>query len=165
MVRYLSLTKYTTDALQRVRADGYATRPDAIKAFAQSVGVTVESVEFTLGGDWDFVAVMTAPSTDEIIAMSSFALASGVVERSQTFHLFSGEEVDAAIATATPEYTPPGSRDRERSAAGSGDEPQQQFAQHGKPGSGRRHHRGTAQDLDLSINRVAARIRHLVVLS
>lgn len=109
MPRYVTLVKYTTEALQGVRADGYATRFDAIKELGESVGVTIESMEFTFSGEWDFMAVMSAPSVDEVLAMASFAEASGTIERSTMMELFSGEQMDAAIAKATPAYSPPGS--------------------------------------------------------
>ncbi len=91
-----------------VRADGYATRPAAMMALAESLGVTIESVNFTMPGEWDFVTVMGADTVDGVLAMGSFAGATGVVERSLTYELFSGEQMDAAIATAMPKYVPPG---------------------------------------------------------
>ena len=109
MPRYVSLVKYTTEAIGRVREDGYATRPPATKAFAESVGVTQESMHFMMpGGDWDFMMVLSAPSVEAVLAMGSFARASGTIERSALFELFSGEQLDAAIARSNPQYSPPG---------------------------------------------------------
>ncbi len=108
MPRYVSLVKYSSEALQGVRADGYASRPGAMRQLGESLGVTIESVDFMLpGSEWDFMTVVSAPSADAVIAMGSFAEASGVIQRAVTYELFSGEQLDSAIAAASPEYSPP----------------------------------------------------------
>ena len=108
MPRYMSLVKYTAEALEGVRKDGYATRPPAVTAAAASLGCTVESVDFTFPGEWDFMIVMSAPSAKEALAMSSFSMGSGVVERTEMHELFSPEEMDQAISGTDPDYTAPG---------------------------------------------------------
>jgi uncharacterized protein with GYD domain len=81
-----------------------------MRQLAESLGITIESVDFMMpGGEWDFVVIMSSPTADGVMAMGSFADAAGVIERSVNFELFSAEQVDAAIASATPVYRPPGS--------------------------------------------------------
>lgn len=107
MPRYMSLVKYTADAYQGVRADGFATRRGALDQLAQSMGGTIESMDFMTAGEWDFAAVVDLPP-EAAIALSSFSMGTGVVERIVTYELFTGEQMDAAIAAHTPDYTPPG---------------------------------------------------------
>ena len=109
MPRYMSLVKYTQDAYEGVRADGYAARPAALQAFAGSLGGSIESMEFMAQGDWDFVTIMEMPTTDAMLAMASFATASGTVERNMTYELFSGEQMDAAVSAHSVSDTAPGS--------------------------------------------------------
>ncbi len=109
MPRYVTFVKYTTEALQGIRAGGYAARFEQLQAFGESLGVTMESMDFMIPGEWDFMSTISAPSVNEVLAVHSFSMASGTVERSVTSELFSGEQMDAAISKATPKYSPPGS--------------------------------------------------------
>jgi uncharacterized protein with GYD domain len=109
--KYLSMVKYTTEALNGVRRDGYAKRPEAMREFGASVGVRFESILYMMpGGEWDFIAIMDADSVDNLLAMGSFSSASGVVARACNYELFSPEQIDAAIAGSTPHYSPPGTQ-------------------------------------------------------
>ena len=109
MPKYLTMVKYTTEALNGVRRDGYSRRPEAMREFGASVGVNFETILYLMpGGEWDFIAIMEAASIDNLLAMGSFSGASGVIERSCSYELFSPEQIDAAIAGSTPQYSPPG---------------------------------------------------------
>lgn len=107
MARYLSLVRYSSEARQGVRAHGYASRLPALQAFARSLGGSIESMDFMMSGEWDFAVVIEMPTTDAMLAMSSFASTAGTVDRVVTYELFSGEQVDAAVAGHAVDYTPP----------------------------------------------------------
>ena len=108
MPKYAALVKYTPQALEGVRADGYASRPVALHEFAASMGGKIEFMEFIANGEYDFLGIFDMPSSDSYLAMTSFAGAAGAVERSVIYELHSGEEIDAAVKAHTPDYTPPG---------------------------------------------------------
>jgi uncharacterized protein with GYD domain len=108
MPRYLSLVKYSDDALRGVRSDGYQSRPEALRALAASFGGSLISMDYTPDDRWDFAAMFELPTGEALFGMTSFAQASGTVADSMTIELFTPEQADAAMHANQPDYVPPG---------------------------------------------------------
>ncbi len=108
MPRYVSLIKYSPEALAAVRAEGYAARVEGARTAAESVGGTLEGMHFVAGGHWDVVVQMNVPTSAGMFDMTHMTMATGTFERSETYEVFTGEEADAAHGTAVI-WTPPGS--------------------------------------------------------
>ncbi len=108
MPRYVSLIKYSPEALAAARAEGYAARVEGARQAMESIGGTLESMHFVAGGNWDIVVHMNVPSSAGMFDMSHMTMATGTFERSETFEIFTGEEADAAHQ-ATMNWTPPSS--------------------------------------------------------
>lgn len=106
MPRYLTLTKYTPDALAAVRKEGYTSRVQNLRTLMESVGGSLESLYFMPSAQWDFVAINNCDS-DAAFAILSLGSSSKVVERVEMYELKTGEEADSAVARQM-QYRPPG---------------------------------------------------------
>ena len=100
MPKYAALLKYTAETMENIRAEGYASRPRDLTAFAESLGGSVELFQYISTGEWDVLMVFDVP-VDGFLAMTSVGNGAGAVERSVIYELHSAEAIDAAI-TAHP---------------------------------------------------------------
>ncbi len=108
MPRYVSLIKYSPEALAAARAEGYAARVEGARRAMESIGGTLEGMHFIGGGQWDIVVQMSVPSSAAMFDMGHMTGATGTFERSETYEIFTGEEADEAHNEAMS-WAPPGS--------------------------------------------------------
>jgi len=106
MAKFMILGKYTSQAMEAVRREGYRTRAAGGDKMAASVGGTFASMHFIPDGIWDLVAVFDCDD-DGLFAISSMAGASGTFERFEVHQLRTAEEADKVVA-AQVDWTPPG---------------------------------------------------------
>ncbi len=108
MPRYVSLIKYSPEALAAARSEGYAARVESARKAMEFVGGTLESMDFVAGGHWDIVVQMNVPTSAGMFDMTHMTMATGTFERSETYEIFTGEEADGAHDTAMS-WVPPSS--------------------------------------------------------
>lgn len=88
-----------------VRKTGAASRVEAARIAAASVGGTMECYYFAFG-DVDVYAVLDLPDDEAAVALSVTASATGMM-RAEVTKLLTAEQVDAAF-TRGVDYRPPG---------------------------------------------------------
>ena len=109
MTRYVTLVKYSPETLAAVREAGYASRVGVVRAAVESIGGTLESLDFMpSSSDYDFMVRIDVPSPEAGFAMGSMSWASGIASRMTTYEMYSGEAADAALGGSSIDYTPPG---------------------------------------------------------
>ena len=106
MPKYLLPGKYTAEGLATVRKDGYVTWPKNNAGLLNSLGGALDCMYFTIGGEWDFCAIVEC-SADDLFAIYSTTGSSGVFERAAVHELGTAEEADASINSPL-DWTPPG---------------------------------------------------------
>jgi uncharacterized protein with GYD domain len=107
MPKFMATAKYTPQALQGVRKDGYQSRQPALEKLAESLGGKLEQVYFAVSPNCDLVAIMELPDSAAAFALLSMANASGVTQDGDVFELLSPTQADAAISGQI-QYIPPG---------------------------------------------------------
>ena len=106
MPKYLAKATYPApDGVRGLIADGGSARVTAVKALVESVGGTVESFYFALGGV-DAYVIVDSPDVASAISVSMTVNASGLATV-ELVALITPEEVDAA-AKLSPRYDAPG---------------------------------------------------------
>ncbi len=105
MPKYLFHGSYTVEGLKGVTRDGGTGRKNAVKQLVESVGGSLETIYFALGGD-DYWIVADLPDNESAVAVSATVIASGAVSN-QTTVLLTPEQVDAAMKK-TVTYRRPG---------------------------------------------------------
>ena len=108
MPRYLWQVNYTADGARGLLTDGGTSRRDAIVRMVESVGGTVESVHFALGGH-DLYVLGEGPDEIAAATLELRTIASGAA-RSTPIALLTPEQVDEA-ARRDASYRTPGSQD------------------------------------------------------
>ncbi|MFD6856348.1 GYD domain-containing protein [Rhodococcus sp. NPDC060090] len=106
MPRYLWQVTYTAEGAQGLLSDGGSARRDAIVAMVESVGGSVESVHFALGGH-DLYVLGDVPDEIAAATLELRTIASGAA-RSKPIVLLTPEQVDEA-ARRDASYRAPGS--------------------------------------------------------
>lgn len=106
MPKYLWQVDYTADGTRGLIGEGGTARRNAIIQMVESVGGTVESVHFALGGH-DLYVIGEVPDEVAAAALELRTLASGAA-RSTPIPLITPEQVDEA-ARRDAEYREPGS--------------------------------------------------------
>ena len=96
MAKYMVLGKYSPSGLEAVRRDGYASRTDGLRKWADSVGGNIECMYFMPSAEWDYVAIGDMDS-DALFAIGSQGAASGAFERFHFQELRSAEEADRLV--------------------------------------------------------------------
>ncbi len=97
MARYLLLGKYSPAGLSGVRKDGYTSRHDGVRKWADSVGGRLECMYFMTSAGWDYAAVVECGS-DAIFSICSQGGASGAFERIEYHELRTADEADQLVA-------------------------------------------------------------------
>ncbi|TCN45098.1 uncharacterized protein with GYD domain [Rhodococcus sp. SMB37] len=105
-VLYLWQVTYTAEGAKGLLSDGGSARRDAIVAMVESVGGTVESVHFALGGH-DLYVLGEVPDEIAAATLELRTIASGAA-RSKPIALLTPEQVDEA-ARRDASYRAPGS--------------------------------------------------------
>ena len=105
MAKYLFIANYSPEGIRGVLQEGGTARASAVQALAESVGGSIESFYFALGGDDAFV-LGDLPSDEAAAAVAMTVGASGSAEV-RTISLLTPEQVDAAIKLS-PIYRAPG---------------------------------------------------------
>jgi uncharacterized protein with GYD domain len=106
MPKYMFKGSYSQSGIAGVMKDGGSARVEAARSLAESVGGTLESYYFALGGH-DFYAVADLPDSGAAVAVAATVAASGAMSSFETVVLLTPEEADAA-AQRTVSYRPPG---------------------------------------------------------
>jgi uncharacterized protein with GYD domain len=105
MARYMFHGSYTAAGAGGVLKDGGSGRRDSIKALAESVGGSLESLDWALGAD-DFYLICELPDSKAAAAVSLTVGATGAVSL-VTAELFSTADVDEIVARRAT-YRAPG---------------------------------------------------------
>lgn len=94
MATYTVLANFTDQGIRNVKETTH--RAEAVEAAARKAGVTVKSIQWTLGS-YDLVCQFEAPDDETITA---FGLAMGTQGniRTQTLRTFSRDEMNAILA-------------------------------------------------------------------
>jgi uncharacterized protein with GYD domain len=94
MATYTVLANFTDQGMRNVKESTH--RAEAVEAAARKMGVTVKSIQWTLG-NYDLVCQFEAPDDQTITA---FGLAIGVQGnvRTQTLRTFSRDEMNAILS-------------------------------------------------------------------
>ncbi|MGN5237417.1 MULTISPECIES: GYD domain-containing protein [unclassified Rhodococcus (in: high G+C Gram-positive bacteria)] len=106
MPTYLWQVTYTAEGAKGLLSDGGSARRDAIVAMVESVGGTVESVHFALGGH-DLYVLGEVPDEIAAATLELRTIASGAA-RSKPIVLLTPEQVDEA-SRRDASYRAPGS--------------------------------------------------------
>lgn len=105
MPKYLWKVQYSTEGAQGLLDEGGSARRAVITKMVESVGGTVESCHFALGGDQLYV-IGSVP--DEVAAATlAFRTAASGSARSESIPLLTPEQVDEAVKRDA-EYRAPG---------------------------------------------------------
>jgi uncharacterized protein with GYD domain len=94
MANYIALCSFTEKGIQTVKQT--TQRAEAAAALARQCGVTMKSVQWTLGA-YDIVAQIEAPDDASLTAFE-LALAGQGNVRTQTMRAFSRDEMNAILA-------------------------------------------------------------------
>ncbi|HET7704142.1 MAG TPA: GYD domain-containing protein [Candidatus Limnocylindrales bacterium] len=105
MAKYLFRASYTAGGAAGLLKEGGSGRAKAVTALAASVGGSVETMYWALGGD-DFYVIADLPDAAAAAALSLTVGASGAATIT-TAPLFSVDEVDEIVRRRV-EYRPPG---------------------------------------------------------
>ncbi len=105
MSKYLFHANYSAAGNRGVIGEGGSSRQSAVQAMVESLGGSVESFYYVLGGDEAFV-VCDLPSDKAATALAMTVGATGAAEL-RTTALLTPSDVDAAVGLA-PAYRPPG---------------------------------------------------------
>ncbi len=114
MAKYLVLGKYSSEGIQAAAAEGFASRPDALRPLIEGQGGTLEAMYFCspMEAGYDFVLLLDAPSPELIYSMSLTGRTSPAFgDGGKILELKTGEEADAIVAATTQNmasYRPPG---------------------------------------------------------
>lgn len=94
MVTYTVLASFTDQGIRNVKETTH--RAEAVEAGARKMGITVKSINWTLGA-YDLVCQFEAPGDQ---TMTAFGLAIGMQGnvRTQTLRTFSRDEMSAILA-------------------------------------------------------------------
>ena len=96
--------RYAPEAVQGLMSAGAASRLDAVKALAESVGGSVEWINWTFGGTGSY-ALMNLP--DDAAAHAIALTASAGAGEASAIRLLTAEEVDESISRRAA-FRPPG---------------------------------------------------------
>jgi uncharacterized protein with GYD domain len=105
MPRYLFIANYAPEGAEALLQSGGSVRRSSIEKAAASLGGTVQSFDFALGGD-DVYVIAELADQHAAAAMSLTVNAAGVA-RLRTVVLMSPEELDA-VSGLRADYTPAG---------------------------------------------------------
>jgi len=105
VAKYLAKAKFTVEGLEGLRKAGAASRLEAGRAAAASVGGTMECYYFAFG-DVDAYAIMDLPDDEAAAALSVAGNAAGLAQIEVT-KLLTADQVDAAFTRGVL-YRPPG---------------------------------------------------------
>ena len=105
MMKFMFHANYSSAGNQGVLADGGTSRQNAVAALAESLGGSLESFYFVLGGD-EGIAICDLPSAEAATALAMTVGASGAAEL-RTTTLLTPSSVDAATKLSAA-YRAPG---------------------------------------------------------
>lgn len=94
MATYTVLANFTDQGIRNIKETTH--RAEAVEAAARKLGVTVRSIQWTLGA-YDLVCQFEAPDDQAITAFGLAIAAQGNV-RTQTLRTFSRDEMNAILA-------------------------------------------------------------------
>jgi uncharacterized protein with GYD domain len=94
MASYIALLSFTDQGIRNIKDT--TKRAEAAEKLAQQCGVTMKSVQWTLGA-YDVVVQLEAPD-DQSVTAFELAIGSQGNVRSQTLRAFSRDEVNAILA-------------------------------------------------------------------
>ena len=109
MPRYVTFFSYTGQTWDRMISNP-GDRMVVLKATAESLGASVESLHFMLG-EHDGMVVVNAPDSVTMAAFVTTALGSVALASAQTHELFTQEQLGEVLAKAgqaRAAYRPPG---------------------------------------------------------
>jgi uncharacterized protein with GYD domain len=93
MSKYVALLNWTDKGI--AEASDSVQRADRAKAFAQSLGGSMETILWTLG-EYDIVAIFDMPDDASMAAVAAKAAATGHI-RSRTMRAFTADELGGII--------------------------------------------------------------------
>lgn len=105
MAKYLFQAAYTSDGAKGVMKEGGSARKAQLGQILERVGGKLDTFYYAFG-DWDVVAIVDAPDTATVTALSMTVNASGAVKL-RTTPLITPEEVDQATKKSIS-YRAPG---------------------------------------------------------
>lgn len=106
MPTFVVLCKYNSDALAKIRKDGYASRLEQMNSTLGSLGGKMERVVFLDSSDWDFIGLVEGDD-DVAFALGSFSTSVGIFDRAAIYETRSAVEMDAIVSRSI-DWTPPG---------------------------------------------------------
>lgn len=109
MPRYVTFFAYTSDSWNRM-VDSPGDRTAAIRAVADAVGGTVDSIQWMFG-EWDGFVIFDAPRSIDAAALSVAAGSSGALRQVETHELLDQAQLHEVLARAKPAraaFRPPG---------------------------------------------------------
>ena len=105
MPKFMLKVSYNAEGVRAVVKQGGTARVAAARALIESLGGSMESFYFAMGGD-DAIVIVDMPDTTAALAASMAVNASGTVTGSFV-QLVTAAEVDAATRVSTAAYKPP----------------------------------------------------------
>ena len=109
MPKYVTFFTYTGQTWDRL-IDSPGDRLAALKATAETLGASVESLHFMLGGH-DGMVIVQAPDSVTAAALVVTALGSVALASAQTYELFTPDQLSDVLGkagSARSVYRPPG---------------------------------------------------------
>lgn len=106
MTTFVVMAKYNSEALHKIRTDGYASRLAPMKSTLASLGGTMERVVFLDSTEWDFIGFVEGDENTPF-ALGSFSTATGIFDRIAIHPTRTAEEMDATVSRAI-EWSAPG---------------------------------------------------------
>jgi hypothetical protein len=108
MPRYMASTTFNEVGTSGLLGSGFAARRAWLRDWTAQGGGTLESVYFLSSGEMVVIASFDEPQNNARVNFQ--AMASGALLRPADFQvIYTGEEMDAALAQQAVAYRPPGS--------------------------------------------------------
>ena len=103
MAVFMALAKYSPDAAKGVVTGGPAAREAYLRQVFAATGSTVIALYFVEGGEWDLVVIADLPDVPgSAVATYLTNQGAGLYENWRGYRLYSGDDVQAALAQTTP---------------------------------------------------------------
>jgi hypothetical protein len=108
MPRYMLTGAYSEAGASGVLSQGFAARTEQLRGLVAQWGGTLEGIYFSSNGQTITIVSYEGPQNNALSVLQG--MASGAwLTNIETQELYTGEEMDAALAQQTVAYRPPGS--------------------------------------------------------
>jgi uncharacterized protein with GYD domain len=107
MPRYMARSIRNEAGASALLSQGFATRVEQIRELTAQWGGTLENVYYSNSGEMVVIANYEDPQNNALVVLQ--AMASGAFISGDIQEIYTGEEMDAALAQQPVPYRPPGS--------------------------------------------------------